>query len=118
MTTTVRAVSEISVPVASRITGHADRAVQDNSPGSDWPHARIGAAWLDVVGFAPSVTMQGGPAPDVVLARSAAGRNADPDAVNAGIATVAGYFTRGALQPPPPGLPTVRAFQAAQGVVA
>ena len=84
----------------------------------DWPHARIGAAWLDVVGFAPSVTMQGGPPPGEVLARSLAARTADPDAVTAAIATVAGYFTRGALQPPPPGLPTVRAFQAAQGVVA
>ncbi len=84
----------------------------------DWPHARIGAAWLDVVGFAPSVTMQGGPPPDEVLARSPAARAADPDAITAAIATVAGYFTRGALQPPPPGLPTVRAFQAAQGVVA
>jgi hypothetical protein len=28
---------------------------------------------------------------------------------------VAGYFTRQALLPDPPGLPTVRAFQAAQG---
>lgn len=84
----------------------------------DWPHARIGAAWLDVVGFAPSVTMQGGPPPEEVLARSPAARTADPDAVTAAIATVAGYFSRGALQPPPPGLPTVRAFQAAQGVVA
>jgi hypothetical protein len=84
----------------------------------DWPHARIGAAWLDVVGFAPSVTMQGGPPPDVILARSLAARSADPDAVTAAIATVAGYFTRGALQPPPPGLPTLRAFQDAQGVVA
>jgi hypothetical protein len=28
MTTTVRAVSEISVPVASRTNGHADRAVK------------------------------------------------------------------------------------------
>jgi len=84
----------------------------------DWPHARVGAAWLDVVGFAPSVTMQGGPLPEEVLKRSPAARAADPDAVTAAIATVAGYFTRGALQPPPPGLPTVRAFQAAQGSVA
>jgi len=34
------------------------------------------------------------------------------------VAAIAGYFTRQSLQPPPPGLPTVRAFQAAQGVVA
>jgi aminoglycoside phosphotransferase (APT) family kinase protein len=84
----------------------------------DWPHARIGAAWLDVVGFAPSVTMQGGPPPDEVLARSPAARTADAEAITAAIATVAGFLTRQALQPPPPGLPTVRAFQAAQGIVA
>jgi Ser/Thr protein kinase RdoA (MazF antagonist) len=84
----------------------------------DWPHARTGAAWLDVICFAPSVTMQGGPPPDDVIARSRASNTADPDAITAAIATLAGYFTRQALQPPPPGLPTVRAFQAAQGVVA
>jgi hypothetical protein len=31
---------------------------------------------------------------------------------------VAGFFTRQALLPPPPGLPTLRAFQRAQGEVA
>ncbi|WP_212648315.1 hypothetical protein [Deinococcus hopiensis] len=36
---------------------------------------------------------------------------------NALLASVAGYFTERALQPPP-GLPTVRAFQAAQGEIA
>jgi hypothetical protein len=41
MTTTVRAVSEISVPVASRTNGHADRAVQDNSPGSRMTYSRF-----------------------------------------------------------------------------
>src|ERR1700716_1060200 len=47
MTTTVRAVSEISVPVASRTNGHADRAVQDNSPGSRMTYSRlIGALFL------------------------------------------------------------------------
>lgn len=90
----------------------------DNVWFFDWPHARTGAAWLDAVGFAPSVTMQGGPPPEDLIARFPAARTADPDDVTAAIATVAGYFTRGALQPPPPGLPTVRAFQAAQGVVA
>ena len=34
------------------------------------------------------------------------------------VAAVAGFFTSRALQPPPSGLPTVRAFQAAQGDVA
>ena len=84
----------------------------------DWPHARVGAPWVDVVGFAPSVRMQGGPDPEVLIAMHPACREADPDAVTAAVASIAGYFTHGALQPPPPGIPTVRAFQAAQGVVA
>jgi hypothetical protein len=62
--------------------------------------------------------MQGGPPPEEVFARYARLRDADPADVTASIATVAGFFTRTALEPPPPGLPTVRAFQAAQGIVA
>jgi hypothetical protein len=84
----------------------------------DWPHACVGAEWFDVVGFAPSVTMQGGPPPEEVFKRYPAAEEADPEAVTCGIATLAGYFIRGSLLPPPPGLPTLRAFQAAQGEVA
>jgi aminoglycoside phosphotransferase (APT) family kinase protein len=84
----------------------------------DWPHACVGAAWFDAVAFAPSVTMQGGPPPEEALARYNGTRAADPDNVTACIATVAGFFTRTTLEPPPPGLPTVRAFQAAQAIVA
>jgi hypothetical protein len=84
----------------------------------DWPHACVGAAWFDALGFAPSVTMQGGPPPEHVLARHGGTRDADPANVLACIASVAGYFTRTALEPPPPGLPTVRAFQVAQAIVA
>lgn len=81
----------------------------------DWPAACVGAPWFDVVAFAPSVAMQGGPKPDWVLASSRTGAAADPDAVTAVVAAVAGYFTWQARQPAPQGLPTVRAFQAAQG---
>jgi Phosphotransferase enzyme family len=91
---------------------------EDNVWFFDWPHACVGAAWLDVVGFAPSVAMQGGPQPEDIFARSSGAHMADPGAVTAGLAAVAGYFTYQALQPPPPGLPTVRAFQSAQGVIA
>jgi aminoglycoside phosphotransferase (APT) family kinase protein len=84
----------------------------------DWPLACVGAAWVDVVFFAPSVHMQGGPPPEQVIARHPALQSADPDDVTAAISAVAGFFTHRSLQPPPPGLPTVRAFQAAQGVVA
>lgn len=84
----------------------------------DWPHARIGAAWIDLVFLAPSVAMQGGPAPEALLARHPASHVASPEAITAVIAAMAGFFTWGALQPPPPGLPTLRAFQEAQGIVA
>jgi len=84
----------------------------------DWPHACVGAAWVDLACFAPSVAMQGGSSPERVLGRHPAARAARADAVTAAVASLAGYFTHRALQPPPPGLPTIRAFQAAQGVVA
>lgn len=84
----------------------------------DWPWASRGAAVLDLVAFAPSVRMQGGPAPADLLEMSRHGRAADPAAVAPLVAAVSGYLVCQALAPPPPGLPTVRAFQAAQGEVA
>jgi aminoglycoside phosphotransferase (APT) family kinase protein len=84
----------------------------------DWAHACIGAAWVDVIAFAPSVVMQGGPPAEHLLQRHPASHAADPDDITATIVAVAGFFTWSALQAPPSGLPTLRAFQAAQGVVA
>lgn len=84
----------------------------------DWPHACVGPSWFEVVGLAPSVTMQGGPPPEEVAARHSAYRAADGDAVTAAAVALAGYFTYQAVQPPLPGLPTLRAFQEAQGTVA
>lgn len=81
----------------------------------DWPWGARGAPLLDVVAFAPSVAMQGGPDVDWLVARHPMTRGADPQAVNALLAAIAGMFTYRALQPPPPGLPTLRAFQDAQG---
>ena len=98
----------------------ADNILMDNQRVwfVDWPHACSGAAWFDVVGLAPSVTMQGGPPAAEVFARYPGAAAVDDDAVTRAVAAVAGYFTFQALQPPPPGIPTVRAFQAAQGRVA
>lgn len=94
----------------------------DGSAGSrvvvvDWPHACRGAAFVDLVAFAPSVAMQGGPEPAELLARSRAGRNLSRESLAAVVCALAGYFTERSLQPPPPGLPTIRQFQAAQGEV-
>jgi hypothetical protein len=84
----------------------------------DWPHACRGAAFVEPVLLAPSVAMQGGPAPSELLARSRAGGAAGRPAVAAVVCAMAGYLTERSLRPPPPGLPTVRAFQAAQGEIA
>ena len=84
----------------------------------DWASACVGAPWVDAIGFAPSVAMQGGPPPEETVARHPAARSADPSHITAAAAAIAGYFTHRALQPPAPGLPTLREFQAAQGEVA
>ncbi|MDA0632492.1 phosphotransferase [Nonomuraea sp. MCN248] len=77
----------------------------------DWPWACRGVSWFDLMAMLPSVAMQGGPPPHELLP--------DPDpAVTAVLAGLAGYFVRQSRQPSPPGLPTVRGFQHAQGVVA
>jgi hypothetical protein len=84
----------------------------------DWPWAARGHPLFDLAAFCPSVAMQGGPEPAQVLAMSAVGTAAEPDRLLPLVTAIAGYFVVGALRPPPPGLPTVRAFQAAQGEVA
>jgi aminoglycoside phosphotransferase len=84
----------------------------------DWPAACVGKPWVDIATFAPSVAMQGGPPPDDVLAMSAIGRAADPGDLAVWICALTGYFLGHALLAPPPGLPTVREFQYAQGVIA
>lgn len=84
----------------------------------DWPHACVGPAFADLVLFAPSVAMQGGPEPSELLTMTKAGRSADREAVAATVCAMAGFFVQRSLQPPPPGIPTLRAFQAAQGAIA
>jgi len=84
----------------------------------DWPWGARGAPLLDVVALAPSVRMQGGPDLDWLLARHPAAAAGGRRAADSLLAAVAGMFTIRALRPPPPGLPTLRAFQDAQGRVA
>ncbi|MFC4010756.1 aminoglycoside phosphotransferase family protein [Nonomuraea purpurea] len=78
----------------------------------DWPWACVGAPWFDLVGMLPSVGMQGGPPPHEIFP------DVDPAAVTSVVAALAGFFAEHARLPDPPGIPTVRAFQRAQGVVA
>ena len=99
----------------------ADNIVMDDDNNVwfvDWPHACVGAKWLDVILFAPSVTMQGGLLPEDLIQLSPACQSADPDALTAAIVSMAGMLSFNGMLPPPPGLPTLREFQAAQGDIA
>jgi hypothetical protein len=84
----------------------------------DWPHGAVGNPVFDVVGWAPSVVLEGGPQPEELLARHEPSRHIDPGNVTVLLAAIAGFFVSHSFQPSPPGLPTLRPFQAAQGEVA
>jgi hypothetical protein len=84
----------------------------------DWPHGAVGNPAFDVIGWAPSVVLEGGPAPEELLAGHVASRRVDPESVTVVLCAIAGFFISHSLRPTPPGLPTLRPFQAAQGEVA
>jgi aminoglycoside phosphotransferase (APT) family kinase protein len=84
----------------------------------DWPWAGAGPPWFDVVTAAPSVELGGGPGPEGLLLRSRTAGKADAAAVTVLVAAMAGLCLHRATLPPPPGIPTMRTFQAAQGEVA
>jgi aminoglycoside phosphotransferase (APT) family kinase protein len=84
----------------------------------DWPWASLGAEWLDLMLFLPSVAMQGGPDPWVLFDDHPLGRTAPGEAADSVLAALAGFFIWGSCQPPPPGLPTLRSFQEGQGLAA
>jgi Phosphotransferase enzyme family len=84
----------------------------------DWPWACLAPPWFDLVAMLPHIAMNGGPAPEAVLAAHPASAGADPDAVTTVVAALAGTWTYLGRQPDPPGLPTVRAFQRAHASVA
>jgi hypothetical protein len=84
----------------------------------DWPHAAVGNPAFDVVAWAPSVVLEGGPPPEDLLSRHSPSRRSDPETVSTLLAAISGFFVSHSLNPAPPGLPTLRPFQAAQGEVA
>ncbi|GAA2161545.1 hypothetical protein GCM10009727_75980 [Actinomadura napierensis] len=84
----------------------------------DWPWACTAAPWFDLLLFLPSVRMQGGPPCEPLFAAHPLARDADPDAVTTALVAWAGFLIRQGRQPAPPGLPTLRDFQTAQGVAA
>lgn len=84
----------------------------------DWPGASIGAPWVDTLLMLPALAMlDGGPAPGDVAAAHPLLSGVDPSAIDAVLAAALGYFVTSSLLEPPPGLPTIRAFQRAQADV-
>jgi aminoglycoside phosphotransferase (APT) family kinase protein len=84
----------------------------------DWPWACVAAPWFDLVLMLPSVRMQGGPHSAELFDRHPVAAGADPAAVSAVLAAFTGMLLERSRQPAPPGLPTLRPFQAAQAVAA
>jgi aminoglycoside phosphotransferase (APT) family kinase protein len=80
----------------------------------DWPWASVGPAWLDTVLFSINVRLFGGDA-ERLLDDLAARTGADPRRFTDVLVGFAGFFLDNARRPAPAGLPTVRAFQRAQG---
>lgn len=77
----------------------------------DWPWACNGPVWLDTVLLLVNVNLFGGHDVDAILAE----RGYPDRTVTDGLIAATGYFLDAAREPDPPGLPTVRAFQRAQG---
>lgn len=78
----------------------------------DWAHTATGAAWIDLVLFLVSVIRDTEADPDELLRSCALGRSAPVAGVDALVCAFAGYLAERSRRPAPPGLPTVRAFQA------
>lgn len=82
----------------------------------DWPWATRGAAWFDRLALLVNVGLNDPAAPLEELVGTWLPDVAADD-VDAVLAGLAAYFVDVARRPDPPGLPTVRAFQRAQGEV-
>lgn len=74
----------------------------------DWPWGCVGPDWLDRVLLAVNVIVNGGD-PERLL------DGLDPGPVTDVVTGLTGFFLHISRTPPPPGIPTVRAFQRAQG---
>ncbi|KQT01418.1 aminoglycoside phosphotransferase [Cellulomonas sp. Leaf395] len=82
----------------------------------DWPHASVGAPWLDLAFMLPSVALQGGGDPATNFRNHPVSDGVHDDDLRAGLAGLSGYFAWSSRQPAPLGIPNLRRFQAAQGV--
>lgn len=84
----------------------------------DWPFACRGAPWIDLVGFLPSVEMQGGGNAATLFAAHPLARTVEHEQLRAYVTALAGFFLVQSWQPPLPTIPSLREFQAGQAVPA
>jgi len=80
----------------------------------DWPHAGAGHPEVDAAAFAQSVTVEGGPLPEAVMAWYAEAMPVRSELVDAAVASIAGFFADLAWGQENPELPRLRAFQRRQ----
>ncbi|HEU5367030.1 MAG TPA: phosphotransferase, partial [Ktedonobacterales bacterium] len=80
----------------------------------DWPSISVGRPEWDIVGFAQSVTIEGGPLPEQILAWYSEQLPLSPAAVESALAWWLMFFADRAWQPDIPGLPRLRRFQRQQ----
>jgi hypothetical protein len=80
----------------------------------DWPWACRGPSWLDSTMLLTDVCLHGGHDVSALLSARARAHGAARADLRAVLVGVAGFTTEHGRRPPPPGLPTVRAFQRAQ----
>ena len=84
----------------------------------DWAWACRGAPWLDTLLLALDFRIQGGPDADVFLAASPLTGDVPGEHLASVVAAAAGVGHERARRPAPPGLPTIRAWQAHWAAVA
>jgi hypothetical protein len=78
----------------------------------DWAWASRGAPWLDSLLLAMDFRIQGGPDADGFLQANASTREAEPAHLRSVVACMVGVWAECARRPIPPGLPTIRTWQA------
>lgn len=78
----------------------------------DWAWACRGAPWLDTLLLAMDFRVQGGPDADSFLGSNPVTRDVPAAHLHAVIACMLGVWAERARRPAPPGLPTLRAWQA------
>ncbi|WP_218887022.1 phosphotransferase [Cellulomonas oligotrophica] len=96
----------------------ADNVMIEESHGRvwliDWPHASVGAPWLDLAFMLPSVALQGGGDPARLFAQRPVADGVTREELRAFLTGLAGWYAWSSTRPAPVGIPNLRAFQAAQ----